>query len=72
MTEASCKRNWVDEEHRDWRIYTVEKWLRVLLLPLNVTVSGSHAEKLYFLVPFYLLSRPIGGYHTRSQTVYFY
>lgn len=76
LTEVFCKRNWVDEELRDWCIYTVEKWLGILPFFLAVTVwmliSGSYLETLYFLVPFYLLRRRIGGYHAKSQAMCFF
>lgn len=76
LTEVFCKRNLVDEELRDWCIYTVEKWLGILLFFLAVTVwmliSGRYLETLYFLVPFYLFRRRIGGYHAESQAMCFF
>ena len=76
LTEIFCKRNWVDEELRDWCIYTVEKWLGILMFFMAVTIwmliSGKYLETLYFLVPFYLLRRRIGGYHAKSQAVCFF
>ena len=75
LTEVFCKRNWVDEELRDWCIYTVEKWLGILIFFMAVTawmlISGRYLETLYFLVPFYLLRRRIGGYHAKSQAMCF-
>ena len=76
LTEVFCKRNWVDEKLRDWCIYTVEKWMGILLFFLAVAVwmliSGRYLETLYFLAPFYLLRRRIGGYHAKSPAVCFF
>ena len=76
LTEVFCKRNWVDEDRRDWCTYTVEKWLGILLFFLAVTVwmliSGRYLDTLSFLVPFYLLRRRIGGCHAKSQALCFF
>lgn len=76
LTEVFCKRNWVDEKLRDWCIYTVEKWLGILLFFLAVTawmlISGRYLETLYFLAPFYFLRRRIGGYHAKSLAMCFF
>lgn len=76
LTEVFCKRNWVNEDRRDWCAYAVEKWLGILLFFFAVTVwmliSGRYLETLSFLVPFYLLRRRIGGYHAKSQTLCFF
>ncbi|MGM9542894.1 MAG: accessory gene regulator B family protein [Candidatus Limivicinus sp.] len=76
LTKVFCKRNWVDEDRRDWCAYAVEKWLGILLFFFAVTVwtliSGRYLETLSFLVPFYLLRRRIGGYHAKSQALCFF
>lgn len=76
LTEVFCKRNWVDEDRRDWCTYTVEKWLGLLLFFSVVTVwmliSGKYLETLSFLVPFYLLRRRIDGCHAKSQALCFF
>lgn len=76
LAEIFFERKWVDEELRDWCVYTLEKWLGVLLFFLSVTlwmlVSGRCLETLSFLVPFYLLRRRIGGYHTKKPSTCFF
>lgn len=76
LTEAFCKRKWVEEELREWCVYTVEKWLGILLFFSAVIVwmllSGTCLETLFFLVPFYLLRRRMGGYHAKSQAMCFF
>lgn len=75
LAEVFCKRNWVDEALREWCAYTLEKWLGILLFFSVVTVwmliSGTYLETLFFLVPFYLLRRRMGGYHAKSQGMCF-
>lgn len=76
LAEIFFERKWVDEELRDWCVYTLEKWLGVLLFFLSVTlwmlVSGRRLETPSFLVPFYLLRRRIGGYHTKKPSTCFF
>lgn len=71
LTDICCERKWIEEERRDWCIYTFEKWLSILLffsvVMLWMLASGLYIETVSFLAPFYLLRRRIGGCHARTQ-----
>lgn len=70
LTELCCERNWIEEEYREWCVYALEKWLGLLLFFAAVAVwmilSGLWLETLFFLLPFYLLRRRIGGCHAKT------
>ena len=75
MAQICCNRGWVQEELRPWCIYTLEKWLGILLFFSAVLfwaiLSGQYIETAAFLIPFYFLRRRMGGCHARSARTCF-
>ena len=75
MAKNFCNRGWVQEELRPWCIYTLEKWMGILLffsaVLFWVILSGQYIETAAFLVPFYFLRRRMGGCHARSARTCF-
>lgn len=76
LSDFFCERKWIEPELRDWCVYTAEKWMRVFLFFSAVTLwmvaAGKYTETLSFLLPFYLLRRRAGGYHTRKAITCFF
>lgn len=70
LANICCNRGWIQEELRPWCIYTLEKWLGILLffsaVLFWVILSGQYIETAAFLIPFYFLRRRMGGCHARS------
>ena len=75
MAKNFCNRGWVQAELRPWCIYTLEKWLGILLffsaVLFWVILSGQYIETAAFLIPFYFLRRRMGGCHAGSACTCF-
>lgn len=75
LANICCDRGWVQAELRQWCIYTLEKWLGILLffsaVLFWVILSGQYIETAAFLIPFYFLRRRMGGCHAGSACTCF-
>ena len=76
LADICCKRGWIQEGLRPWCIYTLEKWLSIMLFFSAAIVWASfsdlYVETVSFLIPFYSLRRRIGGYHTKNAYFCFF
>ena len=71
IANICCNRGWVQKDLQSWCIYTLEKWLGILLFISSILLwtilSGLYLETISFLIPFYFLRRRAGGCHADSS-----
>ena len=67
ITSLCIGKQWIDAEDRDWCIYTVEKWIMILLFFSAIIIwmvgSGKYIETIATVGSFYAIRRRAGGYH---------
>ena len=76
LADICCKRGWIQEGLRPWCIYSLEKWLSIMLFFSAAIVWASfsdlYVETVSFLIPFYSLRRRLGGCHTKNAYFCFF